>query len=210
VAEAKKTTKKSTRKTQAAAMEGDGIHPIVDTRAVQEDDGRMANGDSSALHNHNMGLSAEAEQGVVKILCTLLADEFMLYTKLRKYHWNVTGPEFFSLHEVFEKQYTEVAEYVDVVAERIRSYGAIAPGTLEEFKQWARLSEQPGVNPDAHQMVMDIVNDHEALVRALREDIETIDDAYDDVGAEDLLTGMLQDHQKHAWMMRSLLQGRPV
>ncbi|HEX2619634.1 MAG TPA: Dps family protein, partial [Phototrophicaceae bacterium] len=158
----------------------------------------------------NIGLSAEAQAGVVKILSALLADEFVLYTRLRKYHWNVTGPEFFSLHASFEKQYEAIAEVIDQVAERIRTYGVNSPGTLEEFKQHARLTEQPGVNPDAHQMVLDIVADHEALVRYLREDIETIDDKFDDVGAEDLLTGLMQSHQTNAWMMRSLIQGKLV
>jgi starvation-inducible DNA-binding protein len=195
MAEAKKTTKK----TQTNASNG--------AAEMTSSDGKMATAMGEA---HNFGLSSETEQGVVKILSALLADEFILYTKLRKYHWNVTGPEFFTLHEVFERQYTEIAEYVDVVAERIRAYGAIAPGTLEEFRQLARLREQPGVNPDAHQMVQDIVSDHESLVRALRVDIETIDDEYDDVGAEDLLTQLLQDHQKNAWMMRSLLQGKAL
>lgn len=165
---------------------------------------------AAAVNYPNIGLSAEAQAGVVKILSAVLADEFVLYTRLRKYHWNVTGPEFFSLHEVFEKQYTAIEQTIDVVAERIRTYGVFSPGTLDEFKQHARLQEQPGVNPDAQQMVQDIVNDHETLVRSLREDIEKIDEDYDDVGAEDLLTGLMQEHQTQAWMLRSLLQGKSV
>jgi starvation-inducible DNA-binding protein len=188
MAEAKKTT---TTKKPAATANG------TKTKAT-------------AVTYPNIGLSAEAQAGVVKILNTVLADEFVLYTRLRKYHWNVTGPEFFSLHAVFEKQYTAIEQTIDIVAERIRTYGVFAPGTLDEFKQHARLKEQPGVNPDAQQMVEDIVNDHEAMVRSLREDIETIDDNYDDVGAEDLLTGLMQDHQTQAWMLRSLLQGKSV
>lgn len=164
----------------------------------------------AAVTYPNIGLSAEAQAGVVKILSAVLADEFVLYTRLRKYHWNVTGPEFFSLHAVFEKQYTAIEQTIDIVAERIRTYGVFAPGTLEEFKEHARLKEQPGVNPDAQQMVEDIVSDHEAMVRSLREDIEAIDDNFDDVGAEDLLTGLMQDHQTQAWMLRSLLQGKSV
>lgn len=207
MAEAKKTTKKTTKKNETSTSNGDGVHPIAQPNSVRQDSATV---EIKSVEPHNVGLSAEVERGIVRILGTLLADEFMLYTKLRKYHWNVTGPEFFTLHEVFEKQYEEVAEYVDTVAERIRTYGAIAPGTFQEFQQMARLQEQPGVNPDAHQMVSDIVQDHEALVRSLREDIETIDDDFEDVGAEDLLTQLLQDHQKHAWMLRALLQGNPV
>jgi starvation-inducible DNA-binding protein len=209
MAEAKKTTKRTTKKSATTETQngGDGVHPVAEATSPEQ------NGDTAPLATatggeaHNVGLSSETEQGIVKILNTLLADEFVFYTKLRKYHWNVVGREFLALHEAFEKQYEEIAEYIDTVAERIRAYGVIAPGTLQEFQQLARLQEQPGVNPDARQMVMDVMQDHESLVRSLRADIETIDDEFDDDGAEDLLTGLLQAHQKHAWMMRALLQG---
>jgi starvation-inducible DNA-binding protein len=218
MAEAKKTTKRTTKKSATTETNngGDGIHPIAEATPSQSPASSEQNGETSGAmplatatggEAHNVGLSSETEQGVVKILNTLLADEFVFYTKLRKYHWNVVGREFLALHEAFEKQYEEVAEYIDTVAERIRAYGVIAPGTLQEFQQLARLQEQPGVNPDARQMVMDVMQDHESLVRSLRADIETIDDEFDDDGAEDLLTGLLQAHQKHAWMMRALLQG---
>ncbi|MCU0495998.1 MAG: DNA starvation/stationary phase protection protein [Anaerolineae bacterium] len=145
-------------------------------------------------------------QGVAQILCTVLADEVLLYTKLRKFHWNVTGESFFALHEAFEKQYDEVAIIVDEVAERIRVYGAVAPGTLVEFQNMTRLTETPGVNPDARGMVAELVADYEMLIEYLNEDIEEIDDEFDDVGAEDLLTGILRQHQKQLWMLRSFLQ----
>lgn len=144
-------------------------------------------------------------QGVAQILCTVLADEVLLYTKLRKFHWNVTGEAFFALHEAFEKQYEEVAVIIDEVAERIRVYGAVAPGTLQEFQGMTRLEETPGVNPDARGMVSELVADYEMLIEYLNEDIEEIDDEFDDVGAEDLLTGILRQHQKQLWMLRSTL-----
>lgn len=203
---AEKTTvaKKSTRKAgKTSTADSNGKQD-----AVNRVDGATATPAGMTTAHPDLGISAEASAGVVNILTTVLADEFTLYTKLRKYHWNVTGPEFFQLHEVFEVQYTALAEVIDDLAERIRSHGAPAIGTLAEFAQHARLSEQPGVVPEARQMVADIVADHEAMVRNLRSDIDTIDDEYDEVGAEDLLTGFLQVHQKMGWLLRSMLEGK--
>lgn len=155
--------------------------------------------------NPQIGLSDEAMTGAVSILSTLLADEFLLRLKLRKFHWNVTGPQFLSLHEIFEKQYTALATFIDEVAERLRSYGAISPGTMAEFLDLARLEEFPEDNPDAEGMVKALVQDHEAMIRHLREDIKTAGDKYEDVGLEDFLTGQLQEHQEMAWMLRSFI-----
>jgi starvation-inducible DNA-binding protein len=155
----------------------------------------------------NLGLSEEARRGVADILKTLLADEMLLYVKLRNYHWNITGPQFIALHELFEEQYDALAEVIDDTAERIRQYGEMTPGTLEEFKKLARLTEQPGEYPDWRTMVANLVADHEALIRCLREDTDTIDDDYDDIASEDFLTGLLQQHQKMAWLLRAHLEG---
>jgi starvation-inducible DNA-binding protein len=154
-----------------------------------------------------IGLSDDAVQGVVGILKTLLADEMVLYTRLRNYHWNVTGLQFQPLHDLFEEQYDELAEVIDDTAERIRQYGAMAPGTLEEFKALTRLSEQPGVYPDARTMIANLLDDHETMIRHLRADCDTIDDEYDDIASEDYLTGLLQQHQKMAWKLRAHLEG---
>lgn len=151
----------------------------------------------------DLGVAKEHIPGITAILKTLLADEVVLYTKLRNYHWNVNGPHFYPLHQLFEAQYDEVAEIIDEVAERIRQFGVAAPGTLAEFQEMARLKEQPGEAPTAMTMVATLAADHEALVRYLREDIETVDDEADEVGVEDLLTGLLQQHQKMAWMLRA-------
>lgn len=151
----------------------------------------------------DLGVAKEHIPGITAILKTLLADEVILYTRLRNYHWNVNGPHFYPLHQLFEAQYDEVEAIIDEVAERIRQFGVAAPGTLAEFQQMARLKEQPGEVPAAMAMVATLAGDHEALVRFLREDIETIDDEADEVGVEDLLTGLLQQHQKMAWMLRA-------
>ncbi|MGB1286838.1 MAG: ferritin-like domain-containing protein, partial [Aggregatilineales bacterium] len=119
-----------------------------------------------------IGLDSEAQIGIVSILTPLLADEVLFYTLLRKYHWNVTGPQFYSLHAAFEEQYTVMADLIDEIAERIRQYGAMSIGTLTEFSERSRFEEQPGVNPNARQMVIDIMERHEELIRYLREDID--------------------------------------
>ncbi len=152
----------------------------------------------------DLGLKDSSRDGIVSVLTAVLADEMVLYTRLRNYHWNVTGPHFRSLHELFEEQYDEIAEEIDEIAERIRSYGAAAIGTMAEFKDHARLEERPGVYPDARDMVSELVADNESLVRYMRADIEKVSD---DVGAEDFLTGLLQKHQEMAWMLRSYLEG---
>lgn len=153
-----------------------------------------------------LGLSGAQLETAIALLEKLLSDEVVLRTKLQKYHWNVTGPEFHQLHETFEEQYTDLAPVVDDAAERIRQYGAVAIGTLAEFLQHARLQETPGKNPDTRGMISDIVDDHEALIRALREDIATAQKDVQDVGLEDFFTGLIQTHQKMAWLLRAHLE----
>jgi starvation-inducible DNA-binding protein len=167
-----------------------------------------SNGTKAADIKPDLGVSKNQQQDVTNILKIVLADETLLYQKLRNYHWNVIGPQFFALHIAFENQYNEIADVIDEVAERIRQFGVFAPGTMEELLQITRLSEQPGVVPDARTMVANLVADHESMIRNLRGDIEMIDEQDDEVGAEDLLTGILQQHQKMAWMLRATLEGK--
>ena len=112
-----------------------------------------------------IGLSAEDLDVEVRLLNKLLADEYVIYTKTRNYHWNVKGAQFSELHLFFQNQYEQLNAIVDEVAERCRALGGNAIGTLAEFKQHATLTEQPGVYPDAAGMVADLLGDHEAVVR---------------------------------------------
>jgi starvation-inducible DNA-binding protein len=146
-------------------------------------------------------------KGMLKVLRVLLADESVLYAKLRKYHWNVTGVNFYALHAAFEGQFRKIAAMSDEIAERIRQYGAIAPGTLEEFIRYTRLSEEPGVYTDGRTMVANLATDHETIIRFLGEDIEKIGAESGNVGVVDLLTNLMQRHQKMAWMLRMYLEG---
>ncbi|MGQ9907794.1 MAG: Dps family protein [Candidatus Flexifilum sp.] len=154
--------------------------------------------------NINIGLTAEVRAQVVDRLNARLSDTVVLYVKTRKYHWNVTGPHFAELHEFFEEQYDQLDEAMDELAERARQLGGIALGTLAEFSQKTTLSEAPGVNPAAADMVRDLLNDHEAVIRQLRQDIETVTNL-GDAGTADFLTGLLEKHEKMAWMLRAHL-----
>jgi starvation-inducible DNA-binding protein len=153
----------------------------------------------------DIGIPDDNRQKVVQILNTLLADEFLLYTKTRNYHWNVTGPQFNDLHKFFEAQYEALDDVIDDVAERVRALGGRAFGTLEEFRASARLGEKPGPAPAARDMLATLLGDHETLIRALRSDIDAVNDRHRDVGTADFLTGLLEQHEKAAWMLRSFL-----
>jgi starvation-inducible DNA-binding protein len=159
--------------------------------------------------NPNIGLSDEQRTPVVKILNMLLSDEYVLYTKTRNYHWNILGPQFNDLHKFFEEQYTQLNVVVDDVAERARSLGGWALGTLQEFVQHARLNEYPGQYPNAREMIANLLADHETIVRQLRADLDTVE-KHHDMGTNDFLTGLMEKHEKMAWMLRSFLQAESV
>jgi starvation-inducible DNA-binding protein len=152
----------------------------------------------------NIGIADKDRQAVAEILNTLLADEYVLYTKTRNFHWNVTGLQFNDLHKFFEAQYEELDDTVDEVAERARALGARAFGTLEEFRQHTRLKETPGTVPAAKDMLSELLADHETIIRALRQDVEKADQS-GDVGTNDFLTGLLEKHEKASWMLRLFL-----
>ena len=158
--------------------------------------------------NLNIGIEPKHREGVVGLLSPLLADEYVLYTKTRNYHWNVVGPQFNDLHKFFQEQYEALDDVVDEVAERARTLGGHAVGTLAEFVQLTRLKEQPGRYPDAREMLANLLADHEALIRALRRDLETAAEQHHDVGTNDFLTGLMEKHEKMAWMLRTFLEGK--
>lgn len=152
-----------------------------------------------------IGLNDKERAASADILNRVLSDQQVLYTKTRKYHWNVTGRNFYSLHELLEKQYNALAEASDEVAERARSIGFPALGTMKEFLECATLKEQPGENPSSMQMVANLVADHEATIRNLREFVEKASEAHDE-GTADFLTGLMEAHEKMAWMLRAFLE----
>jgi starvation-inducible DNA-binding protein len=154
----------------------------------------------------NIGLSDKQRNAVVSILDTVLADEFVLYTKSRRFHWNVEGANFAELHALFEKQYEQLDEIVDRVAERARALGGMAAGSLEEYLSLTRLKEEARDRYDAGEMIRALLADHETLIRSLRKDLETCSKEHSDEGTADFLTGLMQDHEKSAWMLRAYLR----
>lgn len=153
----------------------------------------------------DLGLDEGQRQAVATLLNRLLADEATLATKTRNFHWNVTGPHFNDLHLLFGKQYEELDEVMDEVAERVRALGATAAGTLQEFSVLARLKEEPGTHPSAQLMLAALLADHEALIRQLRGDLEACAESHRDMGTSDFLTGLMEKHEKTAWMQRATL-----
>lgn len=158
--------------------------------------------------NVNIGINDENRQAVAAILNRVLADEHILYTKLRNYHWNVVGPFFESLHELFQEQYEQLETDIDDIAERVRMIGAPAIGTMTEFLQHATLTEQTGNYPDSTTMIANLLADHEAIICNLRSDLRSCDEQYDDMGSSDFLTGLMQRHEKMGWMLRVMLEER--
>ena len=153
----------------------------------------------------NIGISEKNLEAVALMLNTVLADEFLLYVKTRNYHWNVTGIHFRDLHVFFESQYTELEEVIDEIAERVRYLGHNAIGTLNEFSQLTRLLESKAKDLTAEQMLRNLLDDHETVIRVLRQDLEKAEE-YKDAGTNDFLTGLMEKHEKTAWMIRSHLE----
>ena len=144
-----------------------------------------------------------SNQSTADLLGGFLADTYTLVVKSHGYHWNVTGPQFFSLHAMFEEQYTDMWTAADVIAERIRALGTYAPGSFADFTKIAQVKEATGV-PSASEMVADLARDHELLAASARRILAALDGANDDA-TEDLITQRLQFHEKTSWMLRSSL-----
>jgi starvation-inducible DNA-binding protein len=152
----------------------------------------------------DIGIPKNERAQIVEGLSRLLADTYTLYLKTHNFHWNVTGPMFNTLHLMFMGQYTEMWTAVDLVAERIRSLGAPAPGTYEDFARLTSIPRTEGV-PSATDMIRQLVQGHEAVIRTARSIFPVVEKAGDQASA-DLLTQRLQVHEKTAWMLRSLLE----
>ena len=150
------------------------------------------------------GISTKDRAAIAHGLSRLLADTYVVYLKTHNFHWNVEGPMFQTLHQMFMEQYTETWNAIDLVAERIRSLGHYAPGTYAEYLKLARVKETTG-QPKAEQMVKLLIDGQEAIVKTAREVLPVAEKA-DDQPTLDLLTQRMQVHEKNAWMLRSLLK----
>lgn len=152
----------------------------------------------------DIGINEKDRAKIAGGLSRLLADSYTLYLKTHNYHWNVTGPMFNTLHLMFETQYTELALAVDLIAERIRALGHVAPGSYKAYAKLTKIGEDDEV-PAATQMIKNLVKGHEQVAKTARELFPVADKASDEPTA-DLLTQRLQVHEKTAWMLRSLLE----
>jgi starvation-inducible DNA-binding protein len=153
----------------------------------------------------NIGLSEKNLKSITGILSSVLSDAIMLYTKTRKFHWNVSGNSFMELHKLFEKQYKILEEAIDEIAERINKLGTKTPGTMQEFLQMTSLKESPGKYPSQKEMIKELLKDHEAVIIQLRKYIKDCDEKYGDIGTSDFLTDMIKEHETIAWTLRRYL-----
>ena len=170
---------------------------------------RRKNMESSLIRKSNteinIGLSEDALNGVIQILNKILCDEYILYTKTRNYHWNVVGPHFHDRHQFFQEQYEILDEIIDEVAERARSLNGKSLGTLQEFLEYNRIKESPGEYPDDLRMLSNLLSDHEQIIQILRKNADECDETYHDMGTNDFIIGIMEKHEKMAWMLRAHL-----
>jgi len=152
----------------------------------------------------DIGINSNDREAIADGLSKLLADTYTLYLKTHNFHWNVTGPMFQTLHLMFETQYTELADAVDVIAERIRALGFPAPGTYKQYAELSSIKEDEGV-PEAKEMVRLLVEGQEAVIKCARS-LFPVAERVNDEATADLLTQRIQLHEKTAWMLRSLLE----
>jgi len=152
----------------------------------------------------SIGIAKKDREQIGKQLSKLLADTYSLYLKTHSFHWNITGPQFNSLHAMFETQYNELWLAADEIAERIRTLDVFAPGSYSQFGKLTSIKEEAGV-PEWKDMVSQLVEGHEIAAHTSREVIKAADAAGDE-GTADIITGRLKGHEKTAWMLRSLLK----
>jgi starvation-inducible DNA-binding protein len=153
----------------------------------------------------NIGISEKNRQAVAMALNQLLADEHILYNKTRNYHWSIEGPSFMEFHKLYEAQYNILAESIDEIAERIRTIGHFAEGRLKEIVKLATLDE-PEAPTNQQEQIQNLEADHETMIMKLRKLINDFDEKHKDIGSSDFVTGLLRQHEKMAWMLRSYLR----
>ena len=151
----------------------------------------------------NIGIIKENRSAVALQLGKLLADEFILYTKTRKAHWNIEGHDFEAMHLFFEKQYLQLEEIVDSVAERIRKIGHYAPATLGQLLQLTHLTETADHQNDGPGYLKELLGDHESIIEFLRTDLEHFSSISKDYGTTDFVTGVMVLHEEMAWKIRA-------
>jgi starvation-inducible DNA-binding protein len=150
----------------------------------------------------NIGISEKNLKNSAEMLSGILANEMTLYTKTRKFHWNVAGESFMELHKLFEAQYTQLEESIDEIAERVGKLGHKTIGTMQEFSKLSSIKESPGKYPSSKDMLVELLKDHESVIVMLRKDIEETAKKNKDAGTADFFTGLMEQHETIAWTLR--------
>jgi starvation-inducible DNA-binding protein len=174
---------------------GFGVNKIDNSMVINKKGSRMV----------NLGMDYQKQAQVADSLNTLLAHEYVLYTETLNFHWNVRGPHFGPLHELFGKQYEQLLEIADRVAERVRALGGFSLGTLPEFLERSTLVQKPGKSLDAMTMIAQLVEDHETVIQLIRDYSAQAAQARDE-GSVNMLGDLIETHEKMAWFLRSHLE----
>ncbi len=153
----------------------------------------------------NIGITEKELKNSSTILATILSNEMTLYVKTRKAHWNVTGESFMELHKLFQNHYQQLEESIDEIAERIGKLGHKTIGTMSEFSKLATIKEYPGKYASSKDMIKELLKDHETVIVELRKNIEDCAKKNNDVGTADYLTGLMEQHETIAWILRRYL-----
>src|SRR5882724_3337869 len=153
----------------------------------------------------NIGISEKNLKGSAALLSTVLADEVALYIKTRKAHWNVTGESFMELHKLYENHYKQLEEAIDEIAERIGKMGQKTIGTMSEFLELSNIKEHPGKYESTKDTIKELLADHETVIIQLRKDVDDCVEKNKDAGTADFLTGLMEQHETIAWILRRYL-----
>ncbi len=152
-----------------------------------------------------IGISDKNRKAIAEQLSKILADEFVLYSKTLNAHWNIEGPDFHAVHLYLETLYQEQQEIVDTVAEKIRVLGHYAPGQLSKYLELTHLSEKSLVKNDSSTFFAELLKDHESIIVFIRENIKPFAEKLKAEGISDYITGLMEQHEKTAWMLRAHL-----
>lgn len=139
-----------------------------------------------------------------KVLNVILANHGVLLFQTLNYHWNLVGREFHDYHLLFDKQYNQLFGHMDLIAERVRSVGGIALGSMKEFVKDSILLEHSGATPEPKVMITNLLKQYEQLIAHIRETIEMLEEKTKDYGSINMLEDLIGQHEKTAWMLRSL------
>lgn len=159
----------------------------------------------------DIGITEKNRSDVAAILNKVLAHQFALYVKTLNYHWNIEGSDFYALHKFFEKQYEELLDIVDEVAERVRSLGFKTIASLKEYSKLSKVEDELfGGGKNQMQMLEQLAYDHETIIKVIRKDADEVLAKYNDSGTNNFLTEKLEQHEKMAWMLRAFLPKDPL